>query len=172
MTFDDMRHRFLFALTVVVLLALVGCASLLTGQKNVVPKGAGQVAVQGYGTVDKICIAVSAVAPTGKVSSASLQQALVDAAALRNALNVVMMPSATASRSRSRSAASDVINDAATVLAATLQMAAADQTFQGVIISMQAEDNRQVLTDQEKALINAQLNTSCAAAQAAVDEMS
>ena len=166
MNLSQVLPRLMFVL----IAATAGCASWITGGKPVVPHGLQQInVIYGYGTVDKICIATSNLAPTSRVSKDTLTRALKDAASARAAADTVLMASQAQARPAGLST-SDIINDATVILATTLQMAQADKVFGGIVLAMQA-DGRNFLTDSEKVTVNSQLDRDCSAAQSAVDKM-
>lgn len=67
--------------------------------------------------------------------------------------------------------ASEVVGSAATVLAAIIEMIVSDQFFQGIIAGMQSDNNRQQLTEDERARIKMWMDGNAKSAQDAIDAM-
>lgn len=67
--------------------------------------------------------------------------------------------------------ASEITGAAALLLAAAIEMVISDEFYQGIIAGMQADGNRQALTDSERQAINAHLDATSKDAQDAIDDL-
>ena len=149
------------------IITLTACAGLFGG-RTVVPDGPGQTLVTAYGVVDKQCVAIETLALTKGASKASLDDGLAAAKLARTSLDIRLKPlPAGATREVQKSTAGDIVLGFAQLVKAS----ASDAVIQGVIGQMQADGNRQTLTELEWASIDGVLSTDCGDAQDAVSKL-